>query len=52
MVQPIFTISTIGMLGIAFTGGGKRDSELSTESKETAMFLRCLRCFNISTADR
>ncbi|KZM18930.1 uncharacterized protein EKO05_0006682 [Ascochyta rabiei] len=35
---PLFTISTIGMLGIAFTGGGKMDSELSTEQRETAMF--------------
>ncbi|EOA88078.1 hypothetical protein ACJQWK_01868 [Exserohilum turcicum] len=35
---PLFTISTIGMLGIAFTGGGKRDAELSPSDRETAMF--------------
>jgi hypothetical protein len=51
-VQPIFTISTIGMLGIAFTGGGKRDSELSIESKETAMFVSYHRFFDSSPADR
>jgi hypothetical protein len=27
------------MLGIAFTGGGKKDLELSTKEKETAMFV-------------
>jgi hypothetical protein len=27
------------MLGIAFTGGGKRDSELTTEQREIAMFV-------------
>jgi hypothetical protein len=37
--QPLFIISSIGMLGIAFTGGGKKDAELSTEQRETAMFV-------------
>lgn len=37
--KPLFTISTIGMLGIAFTGGGKKDAELTTEERETAMFV-------------
>jgi hypothetical protein len=27
------------MLGIAFTGGGKRDDELSVDEKQTAMFV-------------
>jgi hypothetical protein len=27
------------MLGIAFTGGGKRDSDLPAKQKETAMFV-------------
>jgi len=27
------------MTGIAFTGGGRMDSELSTEQRETAMFV-------------
>ncbi|KAJ4380995.1 hypothetical protein N0V86_003342 [Didymella sp. IMI 355093] len=35
---PLFIISTIGMTGIAFTGGGKMDLELTTEQRETAMF--------------
>ncbi|CAO2656027.1 Nn.00g048300.m01.CDS01 [Neocucurbitaria sp. VM-36] len=35
---PLFTISTIGMLGIAFTGGGKKDDDLTTEERERAMF--------------
>jgi len=29
----------MGMLGIAFAGGGKRDSELTTKEGETAMFV-------------
>jgi hypothetical protein len=29
----------MGMLGIAFTGGGKRDAELTTKQRETAMFV-------------
>lgn len=37
--KPLFTISTIGMTGIAFTGGGKHDSELSPQQHETAMFV-------------
>ncbi|KAB2110420.1 hypothetical protein AG0111_0g1641 [Alternaria gaisen] len=28
----------MGMLGIAFTGGGKRDNELTADEKQTAMF--------------
>lgn len=30
----------MGMLGIAFTGGGKRDNELTADEKQTAMFVR------------
>jgi hypothetical protein len=37
--KPLFTVSTIGMTGIAFTGGGKHDSELSPEQHEMAMFV-------------
>jgi len=29
----------MGMLGIAFTGGGKRDDELTVNEKQTAMFV-------------
>ncbi|KAF1846394.1 uncharacterized protein K460DRAFT_242484, partial [Cucurbitaria berberidis CBS 394.84] len=36
---PLFTISTIGMLGIAFTGGGKKDADLTKEETETARFV-------------
>ncbi|RYN61063.1 hypothetical protein AA0114_g858 [Alternaria tenuissima] len=35
---PLFIVSTMGMLGIAFTGGGKRDNELTADEKQTAMF--------------
>ncbi|OAG04639.1 uncharacterized protein CC84DRAFT_1094201 [Paraphaeosphaeria sporulosa] len=35
---PIFAISTTGMLGIAFTGGGLRDDQLTSKQQETAMF--------------
>lgn len=37
--EPLFTLSTIGMLGIAFTGGGKKDEELTGRERETAMFV-------------
>jgi hypothetical protein len=37
--QPLFIVSTIGILGIAFTGGGKRDDELTTDEKQRAMFV-------------
>jgi len=37
--QPLFIISTMGMLGIAFTGGGKKDDELTVSEKQTAMFV-------------
>lgn len=40
--QPLFTISTIGMLGIAYTGGGKRDDELTPDERERAMFVSML----------
>jgi len=29
----------MGMLGIAFTGGGKKDDELTVNEKQTAMFV-------------
>lgn len=40
--QPIFCVSTLGMLGIAFTGGGLKDSELTTHQRETAMFVSAI----------
>lgn len=31
--KPLFTVSTVGMTGIAFTGGGKFDAELSPKER-------------------
>lgn len=35
---PLFIICTISMIGIAFTGGGKKDVDLTAEERRHAMF--------------